>query len=106
MRIQRILSIACVVVGILVPAVSFGQELTGVARDSSGAILPGATVEASSPALIEKVRSAVTDGQGVYRITELRPGEYTVTFTLPGFNTVRREGIILGTGFTATVNAD
>jgi len=68
--------------------------------------LPGVTVEASSPALIEKVRSAVTDGEGRYNITELRPGTYTVVFSLPGFNSLKREGIVLTTGFTATVNAD
>ena len=78
----------------------------GVAKDESGAVLPGVTVEAASPALIEKVRTAVTDEQGVYRIVDLRPGLYTVTFTLPGFGTFRREGVELTTGFTATVNAD
>src|SRR5262249_43689725 len=75
-------------------------------RDASGAVLPGVTVEASSPALIEKVRSALTDGTGQYRITELRPGTYTVTFALAGFAPVRREGIELTGSFTATVNAD
>lgn len=69
-------------------------------------VLPGVTVEASSPALIEKVRTAVTDGQGQYRIVDVRPGTYTVTFTLPGFTTVKREGIELPTNFTATVNAE
>jgi hypothetical protein len=69
-------------------------------------VLPGVTVEASSPALIERVRSAVTDGTGQYRIESLRPGAYTVTFTLPGFATVRREGIELTGTFVATVNAD
>jgi hypothetical protein len=78
----------------------------GVVKDESGAVLPGVTVEAASPALIEKVRTAVTDEQGVYRIVDLRPGLYTVTFTLTGFGTFRREGIELTTGFTATVNAD
>ena len=73
---------------------------------TSGAVLPGVTVEAASPALIEKVRSVVTDGTGQYRIVDLRPGAYTVTFTLPGFNTVRREGIELTGSFTATVNVD
>jgi Carboxypeptidase regulatory-like domain len=68
--------------------------------------MPGVTVEAASPALIEKVRTAVTDGQGLYRIVDLRPGLYTVTFTLPGFSTLRREGIELTTSFTATVNAE
>ena len=62
-------------------------------RDASGAVLPGVTVEAASPVLIEKVRSVVTDGTGQYRIENLRPGAYTVTFTLPGFATVRREGL-------------
>src|SRR5437762_1116292 len=78
----------------------------GVVKDQSGAVLPGVTVEAASPALIEKVRTAVSDDQGVYRIVDLRPGVYTVTFTLPGFGTFRREGVELTTGFTATVNAD
>src|ERR1700741_2880735 len=80
--------------------------IAGVAKDESGAVLPGVTVEAASPALIEKVRTAVSDDQGVYRIVDLRPGIYSVTFTLPGFGTLRREGIELTTGFTATVNAD
>ncbi len=78
----------------------------GVARDSSGGVLPGVTVEASSSALIEKVRTAVTDGAGLYKIVDLRPGVYTVTFSLPGFATFRQEGIDLKTGFTATVNAE
>ena len=80
--------------------------ISGTVRDSSGAVLPGVTVEAASPALIEKSRSVATDGQGVYRIIDLRPGTYTVTFTLQGFSTVRREGVELTTGFTAAVNAD
>ena len=71
-----------------------------------GAILPGVTVEAASPALIEKVRSAVTDGAGQYRIENLRPGDYTVTFTLPGFSTVRREGLELNAFLTVTINAE
>ena len=69
-------------------------------------MLPGVTVEAASPVLIEKVRSAVTDASGQYRIIELRPGTYTVTYTLPGFTTLRREGIELSTNFTATLNID
>jgi len=69
-------------------------------------VLPGVTVEAASPALIEKVRTAVTDDQGQYKIVDLRPGSYTVTFTLVGFSTVKREGIELTTGFTATANAE
>src|SRR6266545_335273 len=92
------------------PVVAWAQAETGgiagVVRDASGAVLPGVTVEAASPALIEKVRSVVADGQGLYRIVDLRPGAYTVTFTLPGFATSRREGIELTTSFTATVNAE
>jgi hypothetical protein len=87
--------------------VAFAQaSITGIARDSSGAVLPGVSVEAASPALIEKVRTATTDGNGQYRIVDLRAGEYAVTFTLPGFSTVRREGITLLGAFTATVNAE
>src|SRR2546430_612012 len=96
---------------LFVPAVALAQSATtgaiaGVVRDPTGAVLPGVTVEAVSPALIEKVRTVVTDGQGQYKIVELRPGAYSVTFTLSGFATVKREGIELSTGFTATVNAD
>ena len=81
-------------------------SITGVIRDTSGALLPGVTVEASSPALIERVRSAVTDGTGQYRIENLPPGVYTVSFALPGFATVIREGIALTGMFVATVNAE
>jgi hypothetical protein len=95
---------------VFLPATAWAQAETGtiagVVRDPSGAVMPGVTVEAASPALIEKVRSVTTDGQGLYRIVDLRPGLYTVTFTLVGFSTFRREGIDLTTGFTATVNAD
>src|SRR6185295_16032857 len=75
------------------------SSITGVVKDSSGAIIPGVTVEAASDALIEKVRSAVTDGTGQYRIVDLRTGIYTVTFSLPGFNLVKREGIELSSEF-------
>jgi len=85
---------------------SEGGTLAGVVRDSSGAVMPGVSVEAASPALIERARSVVTDEQGLYRIVNLRPGTYTVTFTLPGFATFKREGIELTTSFTATVNAE
>ena len=80
--------------------------IAGVVRDTSGAVLPGVTVEAASPALIEKVRAVVTDDSGQYRIVDLRPGVYTVTFGLAGFNSVRRDGVALQASFTATVNAD
>jgi hypothetical protein len=91
----------------LFPALAHAQaSITGVVRDASGGVLPGVTVEASSPALIERVRTVVTDGAGQYRIVDLRPGAYSVTFTLPGFATVKREGIELSGSLTATVNAD
>ncbi len=92
---------------VMLPAMAFAQaSITGVVRDTSGAVLPGVTVEAASPSIIEKVRTAVTDGSGQYRITELRPGAYTVTFTLAGFNTVKRDGITLTGAFTASVDVE
>src|SRR5881396_3069316 len=92
---------------VLVPTAAFAQAvIAGTVKDPSGAVLPGVVVEATSPALIEKVRAAVTDGTGQYRIEDLRPGVYTVTFTLQGFSTFRREGIELSGSFTATINAD
>jgi hypothetical protein len=92
---------------LLLPAAARAQaSITGVVKDASGAVLPGVTVEASSPALIEKVRAAVTDGSGQYRIENLRPGDYEVTFALTGFRSVRRQGIELTGSFVATVNAD
>ena len=100
-------SVAALVVLLLLPAAVFAQAaITGVVKDASGAVLPGVMVEAASPALIERVRSVVSDETGQYRIVDLRPGTYTVTFALPGFNTVRREGIELSGDFVATVNAD
>jgi len=92
---------------VALPLTAFAQaSLAGVVRDSSGAILPGATVEATSPALIEKVRSAVTDGTGRYQIVDLRPGSYQVTFTLTGFATVRRENVQLTGSSVTTVDAE
>ena len=82
------------------------SALVGVAKDGSGAVLPGVTVEAASPALIEKTRAVTTDGEGRYNIVDLRPGVYSVKFSLSGFSTVKRDGIELPTGFTATVNGD
>jgi hypothetical protein len=81
-------------------------SVTGIATDSSGAVLPGVTVEVMSPALIEKTREAVTDGSGSFRIIELEAGTYTVTFTLPGFSSVKREGLELTGSLMATVNAE
>src|SRR5713226_6443487 len=81
---------------VLFPAAAFAQTIAAIAgsvKDTTGAALPGVSVEASSPALIEKVRTAVTDGQGNYQIINLQPGPYTVTFSLSGFSTVKQEGI-------------
>src|SRR5438093_41718 len=82
------------------------SSITGIVKDTSGAVLPGVSVEVSSPGLIEKTRSTVSDESGRYRVIELRPGTYSVTFSLPGFTTVKREQIDLTSDFTAQVNAD
>jgi hypothetical protein len=82
------------------------SSIAGLVRDASGAVLPGVTVEVASPALIERVRTAATDAQGRFNIVNLRPGTYVVTFSLAGFNSVKRDGIQVTAGFTATVNAD
>src|SRR5262245_979274 len=82
------------------------QSIAGTARDTSGAFLPGVTVEAASPALIEKVRTVVTDGSGQYRIINLPPGTYNVTFSLASFANVRREGVDVSIGITSQVNAE
>src|SRR5262250_2744168 len=85
-----------ILVVLLLPATVFAQAtLTGTVKDGSGAVLPGVTVEASSPALIEKTRTAVTDESGQYRIIDLRPGTYTLNFSLQGFNSVKRDNIVL-----------
>src|SRR6476646_4371325 len=104
-RIARlgVLALACLAMG---QTAAFAQAIAGVVRDASGAVMPGVTVEASSPALIEKTRSVVTDSDGQYKIINLVPGAYAVTFTLAGFNTIKREGIELTQDFTAPVNAE
>src|SRR4030095_16087248 len=90
-----------------IPMVASAQAiLTGVVRDTSGAVLPGVTVEAASPVLIEKARTATTDGTGRYQIVDLRPGAYTVTFTRQGFSVAKREMVELTGTATTTVNAD
>src|SRR5262249_11997037 len=81
-------------------------SIAGVVRDASGGVLPAVTVEASSPALIERARGVTTDNSGAYRIVSLVPGVYAVTFSLAGFSTVKRDGVELTTGFTAQVNAE
>ncbi len=98
---------ALVVVGsfLLAPTAAFAQGISGEVTDNTGGILPGVTVTAASPALIEGQRIAITDSQGLYSIIDLRPGVYTVTFTLPGFTTLIREGIELSTGVTANIDS-
>src|SRR4051794_36630054 len=89
---------------VLLPSRAFAQgTLTGTVRDQTGGILPGVTVDASSPALIEKVRTGITDGSGQYRITGLNPGTYSLTFMLPGFNVVKRDGIEVSGTATLTI---
>ncbi len=92
---------------VLIPTAASAQAvIAGTVRDTSGAVLPGVTVEAASPALIEKVRTSVSDSGGQYRVEDLRPGIYAVTFTLPGFSAFKREGVELTGTFTATINAE
>ena len=106
-RAGKVLAAFVVALGCAVPALAqIGSGIAGVVKDASGGVLPGVTVEASSPSLIEGSRTAVTDGAGQYKIAALRPGQYTVTFTLTGFRTVKRDGITLPASFTATVNAE
>jgi carboxypeptidase family protein len=103
--LRRVLVLLAALAAISSPA--FAQAtLTGAVKDSSGLVLPGVTVEASSPVLIEKTRSAVTDGNGRYQIIDLRPGQYTVTFTLAGFSTVKREAVPLTGSFTTSADAE
>src|SRR5262249_15175480 len=100
-------AILLLMAAVLLPSLAFAQgTLTGTVRDQSGGVLPGVTVEASSPALIEKVRTAVTDGAGQYRITSLNPGTYTLAFTLTGCSSVKREGIELSGTATLTIPVD
>jgi len=109
MLVKQNLVVLAILTGltVLVPATARAQSgLAGVAKDTSGAVLPGVTVEATSPALIERTRAVVTDDQGQYKIVGVRPGTYSITFVLPGFTTVKREGIDLTADFTATVNAE
>src|SRR5919202_4374170 len=100
-------SAAVLSVLLLLPAAALAQAaITGLVKDTSGGVLPGVTVEAASPVLIEKVRSVTTDASGQYKVIDLRPGVYTLTFTLPGFSVVKREGIELTGSGTVQVNAE
>src|SRR5438045_9598694 len=103
-RLSRVLATLASIV--LIPSALYAQaSIAGVVKDTSGAVLPGVTVEASSPALIEKTRSVVTDGTGQYKIVDLRPGTYAVTFTLPGLTVDELDGIELPGNFTDTETA-
>ncbi len=107
MRAVKVVVVAGLL-GVLLPATAWAQSgaMAGVVKDTTGAVLPGVTVEASSPALIEKVKTSVTDAEGQYRIEDLRPGVYAVTFSLTGFSSVRRDGLELSVGVTMPVNAE
>lgn len=110
MRLKALVAVAafaaCLSASVPARAQATTGTIAGVVRDTTGAVLPGVTVEVASPALIEKVRVATSDGQGNYKVIDLRPGVYSVTFTLPGFSVVKREKIELSSGFTAPVNAE
>src|SRR5262245_45804177 len=107
---MRSLALRCFVLLsiVLAPVVAMAQTsaISGTVKDASGGVLPGVTVEVSSPALIEKTRSTVSSGSGTFSIVSLRPGVYSVKFELPGFSTVIREGVELTSDFTATINAE
>jgi hypothetical protein len=105
--VVRVVLAGAVLIGSAPAAVAQeGASIIGLVQDTSGAVMPGVTVEVASEALIERTRAAVTDGAGRYAVISLRPGTYTVTFTLQGFRTIKREGIVLQGNFAATVNAD
>jgi hypothetical protein len=106
---DRAMTFTRIVVLLLLPTAAYAQALgsvAGIVRDATGAVLPGVSVEVASPALIEKVRTATTDSTGQYTIVNLPPGSYSVSFTLPGFNTVRREEVEVSVNFTSTINAE
>jgi Carboxypeptidase regulatory-like domain len=104
-RVVQVVAVGAVI--LLLPSLAFAQAtIAGVVRDTSAAVLPGVTVEASSPALIEKTRSVVSDGTGQYRITDLPPGSYALTFSLPGFGTVKRDGLVVSGSGVISLNIE
>jgi hypothetical protein len=106
-RSMKTIPLAIFTALLVLPAVAQAQSaIAGVVKDTSGAVLPGVSVEASSDVLIEKTRAVTTDGAGQYKIVDLRPGVYTVSFSLTGFQTIKRQAVELPTDFTATINAD
>ena len=108
MKLTTVLAVFVALALVLtLPATARAQSaIAGVARDTSGAVLPGVTIEVASDVLIERTRSAVTDADGQYKIIDLRPGVYVMTFSLEGFQSIRREGVELPANFTSTVNVD
>src|SRR5262249_55120333 len=105
MRIRLTIGLFVICLTVLTSEALAQSTLTGVVKDETGAVLPGVSIEASSPALIERARAVITDESGTYKIIDLRPGTYTLTFSLPGFKTFKREEIELASNFTATINA-
>ena len=105
-HIGRVLVLAVTYVSLACGHAFAQSAIAGIVKDTSGAVLPGVSVEAASDVLIEKTRLVVTDGAGQYKIVDLRPGAYVVTFSLTGFQTVKRNNVELPTDFTATINAD
>src|ERR1044071_6721861 len=104
---RLLLSVGAAAVLLAWPTTARAQSaFAGVVKDTTGAVLPGVTVEAASDVLIEKVRSVTTDANGAYRIENLRPGTYSITFSLPGFSNIKKDGIELPSNFTSTINAD
>lgn len=109
MRMCRLFCVAASVLTLLVPEVcgqTLGSSIAGTVRDGTGGVLPGVTVEISSPALLGGVQSLVTDARGQYRVVDLRPGTYTISCSLPGFQSVRFEDVVLRASFTATINVE
>jgi len=105
---RQFIRVSLALIGLGIAASVHAQTLgtiAGSAKDATGAVLPGVSVEVASPALIEKTRTAVTDGAGQYAIISLPVGTYTVTFSLQGFGTVKREGIEILANFTACASA-
>ena len=107
-RLLRVTAIAVALWGFVAhaSAQTLPTSIAGVVRDSSGGVMPGVTVEAASDVLIEKVRTAITDEHGEYKIIDLRPGTYAVTFSLTGFSTIKRDGVELQSGFAAKIDAE
>ncbi|MBM3777498.1 MAG: carboxypeptidase regulatory-like domain-containing protein [Acidimicrobiia bacterium] len=102
--VRQVAVVGVAAMACLARGASAQSVITGTVTDTTGALLPGVTVEAGSPALIERIRVDVTNREGSYRIVDVRPGPYSVTFTLPGFSTLRRDGIDLVSNFTADVS--